>query len=74
MLQPAYVFMIFVLKRNVFKIILGRDKKRPTITGKGKKITARDSRRSTVTTNIGYSESVAGNSGTNMEMQSMMKN
>ena len=49
--------------------MLGRDKKRPTITGKGKKVTAKGSRRSTVTTNIGYSET-----GTNMEMQSMIKN
>ena len=28
MLQPVYVFIIFVLKRNVINIILGRDKKK----------------------------------------------
>ena len=27
MLQPLYVFVIFVLKRNVINLILGRDKK-----------------------------------------------
>ena len=37
MLQPVYVFMIFVLKRNVINVILGRDiKKRKTITAKSK--------------------------------------
>ena len=28
MLQPLYVFSIFVLKRNVINVILGRDKKK----------------------------------------------
>ena len=28
MLQPLYVFIIFVLKKNVIDVILGRDKKR----------------------------------------------
>ena len=28
MLQPVYVFIIFVLKRNVINVILGRDKKK----------------------------------------------
>ena len=27
MLQPLYIFIIFVLKRNVINMILGRDKK-----------------------------------------------
>ena len=30
MLQPVYVFMIFVLKRNVIDVIQGKDKKRRT--------------------------------------------
>ena len=29
MLQPVYVFIIFVLKRSVINAVLGRDKKRP---------------------------------------------
>ena len=28
MLQPVYVFIIFVLKRNVINVILGRDRKK----------------------------------------------
>ena len=28
MLQPVYVFIIFVLKRNVINVVLGRDKKK----------------------------------------------
>jgi hypothetical protein len=38
MLQPFYVFVIFVLKRNVINVILGRDlkKKRATRTAKTK--------------------------------------
>ena len=36
MLQPVYVFIIFVLKRNVINVILGRDKKRPTKSGRTK--------------------------------------
>ena len=68
MLQPAYVFIIFVLKRNVFKIILGKDKKRQTLTGKGKKITLRESKRLTITTNLG------SESGQHIEMQPIMEN
>ena len=34
MLQPVYVFIIFVLKRNVINVVLGRDKKRPTKSGR----------------------------------------
>ena len=39
MLQPIYVFVIFVLKRNVINVILGRDlkkKKHATRTAKTK--------------------------------------
>ena len=36
MLQPVYVFIIFVLKRNVINVVLGRDKKRPTKSGRTK--------------------------------------
>ena len=36
MLQPVYVFVIFVLKRNVINVILGRDKRRPTKSAKTK--------------------------------------
>ena len=38
MLQPIYVFIIFVLKRNVINVILGRDpkKKHATRTAKTK--------------------------------------
>ena len=32
MLQPFYVFVIFVLKKNVINIMLGRDKKKTTTT------------------------------------------
>lgn len=68
MLQPAYVFIIFVLKRNVFKIILCKDKKRQTLTGKGKRITLKESKRSTLTTNL------ASDSGQQIEMQPIMEN
>ena len=32
MLQPVYIFIIFVLKKNVINVILGRDKKKTTST------------------------------------------
>ena len=35
MLQPIYIFIIFVLKKNVINAMLGRDKKK-TITPKTK--------------------------------------
>ena len=56
MLQPVYVFMIFVLKRNVIDVIQGKDKKRRTKSKAGSKskgnIIKKQKKRQTEATNV----------------------
>ena len=68
MLQPVYVFVIFVLKKNVINMILGRGKKgRPTTRTKKTDLTKKYS--ATVMTSL-----KTGTTSQTIEMKPIVKN
>ena len=69
MIQPVYVFIIFVLKRNVMNMIRGRDQKRGTRS-------TRKSKKSNLNKKISATEMTSLKSGTTggIEMTPIRKN
>ena len=69
LLQPIYIFIIFVLKKNVINIMLGRDKKKITTTKTRTRKTGATSKNTTT-----GMLSIRSETGDKIEMTPIIKN